>query len=100
MGRKHFLLPEAEADELDKLFKELAEKVQEQRAAFDDADIPAEYLCEMMADIMSDPVMFPQSKKVVDRTVAERQIMGADKDPYANTPLKVEQLVPMPELRA
>ncbi len=28
------------------------------------ADIPPKYLCEIMADIMSDPVMFPQSRKV------------------------------------
>jgi hypothetical protein len=28
------------------------------------ADIPSNYLCEIMADIMSDPVMFPPSRKV------------------------------------
>merc|ERR1719491_46932 len=77
----------------------MATKVSEQREAFDQADIPPEYLCEMMADIMSDPVQFPQSKKIVDRWVAMRQIMGADRDPYANTPLKVEDLVEMPQLK-
>jgi len=97
--RKYGLLVGAQLDEFDGFVKELAERVSQQRAAFDQADIPAQYLCEMMADIMSDPVMFPQSKKVVDRWVAERQIMGSDRDPYANTPLKVEDLVPLPELK-
>jgi len=97
--RKYGLLVGPELDEFDRFVKELAERVKEQRAAFDQAEIPANYLCEMMADIMSDPVMFPQSKKVVDRWVAERQIMGSDRDPYANTPLKVEELVPLPDLK-
>eukprot|EP00439_Symbiodinium_sp_Y106_P075305 s165_g14.t2 len=76
---------------------ELAEKVSQHRAAFDEAEIPQEYLCEIMADIMSDPVMFPQSRKVADRTAALRVIMGADRDPFANTPLK--ELVPQTELK-
>jgi len=97
--KKYGLLLGEPLNEFDSFVKDLASKVSEQRAAFNEADIPSEFLCEMMADIMSDPVMFPQSKKVVDRWVAERQIMGADRDPYANTPLKVEQLVPMTELK-
>eukprot|EP00435_Cladocopium_sp_Y103_P014320 s821_g3.t1 len=72
---------------------ELAEKVSQHRAAFDEADIPSNYLCEIMADIMSDPVMFPQSRKVADRTSALRVIMGNDRDPFANTPVKVEDFV-------
>mmetsp|Transcript_88360 Transcript_88360/g.286072 ORF Transcript_88360/g.286072 Transcript_88360/m.286072 type:complete len:374 (-) Transcript_88360:79-1200(-) len=97
--RKYGLLAQDELVEFDSFVKELAERVSQQRAAFDEADIPSKYLCEMMADIMSDPVMFPQSRKVVDRWVAERQIMGADRDPYANTPLKVEELIPLKELK-
>lgn len=97
--RKYSLLTGKALDEFDAFVKDLAEKVSQQRQAFDEADIPANYLCEMMADIMSDPVMFPQSRKVVDRWVAERQIMSSDRDPYANTPLKVEELIPLPELK-
>jgi len=98
--RKYSLLPPDQLTDFDAFVKELAERVTQQRAVFDEADIPAEYLCEMMADIMSDPVQFPQSKKIVDRSVAVRQIMGSDRDPYANTPVKVEDLIPMPELKA
>jgi len=97
--RKYVLLDRKTSEEFEAFVKELAENVTQQRAAFDEADIPDEYLCEMMADIMSDPVQFPQSKKIVDRINAERQILGTDRDPYANTPVTVEQLVPMKELK-
>merc|ERR1712039_1061831 len=97
--RKYALLDRDDASDFSAFVSGLAESVTQQRAAFDQADIPGEYLCEMMADIMSDPVQFPQSRKVVDRWVAERQIMGTDLDPYANTPLKKEDLIPMTELK-
>jgi len=97
--RKYSLLADSQLAEFEALVKELGERVSQQRAAFDEADIPAEYLCEMMADIMSDPVQFPQSKKIVDRWVAVRQIMGADRDPYSNTPVKVEDLIPLTKLK-
>eukprot|EP00929_Paragymnodinium_shiwhaense_P057796 TRINITY_DN28947_c0_g1_i1.p1 TRINITY_DN28947_c0_g1~~TRINITY_DN28947_c0_g1_i1.p1 ORF type:complete len:1038 (+),score=296.89 TRINITY_DN28947_c0_g1_i1:65-3178(+) len=98
--RKYSLLDEPSIKKLDLFVKELAENVQQQRAAVDDADIPDQYLCELMADIMADPVQFPQSKKVVDRCNAERQIFGTDKDPYANTHVTKEMLVPLPDLKA
>jgi len=97
--RKYNLLGDGPLGEFDALVKDLSERVSQQRAAFDEADIPAEYLCEMMADIMSDPVQFPQSRKIVDRWTAVRQIMSSDRDPYANTPVKVEDLIPLPELK-
>jgi len=97
--RKYGLLMGPDLSEFEKFVGDLAHRVSAQRAAFDEADIPPEYLCEMMADIMSDPVQFPQSKKIVDRSTAVRQILSSDRDPYANTPLKVEELVPCPELK-
>jgi len=97
--RKYNLLKSDDMQEFDAFTRDLAEMVSQQRAAFDEADIPENYLCEMMADIMSDPVMFPQSRKVVDRCNAMRQIMGNDKDPYSNTPVKYEDLIPLPELK-
>jgi hypothetical protein len=98
-ARKYHLLDQQGFEDFESFVKGLAEHTSQQRAAFDSADIPEEFLCEMMADIMSDPVMFPQSKKIVDRSTAERQIMSADKDPYANTPLKKEDLIPQKELK-
>lgn len=97
--RKYGLLMGKDLEDFDLFCKELAEKVSQHRAAFDEADIPSNYLCEIMADIMSDPVMFPQSRKVADRTSALRVIMGNDRDPFANTPVKVEDLIPQTELK-
>mmetsp|Transcript_91959 Transcript_91959/g.162299 ORF Transcript_91959/g.162299 Transcript_91959/m.162299 type:complete len:994 (-) Transcript_91959:90-3071(-) len=97
--RKYRLLMKEDLNEFDGFVKELNENVQGMRSAFEQADIPENYLCEMMADIMSDPVMFPQSKKVVDRSNAVRVIMGQDRDPYANTPLTVSELIPMTDLK-
>lgn len=85
--------------EFDTFVKDLAAKVASQRSVKEAVVIPDQYLCEMMADIMSDPVQFPQSKKIVDRWVAMRHIMGTDRDPYANTPVKVEDLIPMAQLK-
>merc|ERR1712008_235213 len=65
--RKYGILADGPLEELSRFAKDLAAAVSSHRAAFDEADIPEKYLCEMMADIMSDPVMFPQSRKVVDR---------------------------------
>eukprot|EP00927_Polykrikos_kofoidii_P072578 TRINITY_DN6867_c0_g1_i1.p1 TRINITY_DN6867_c0_g1~~TRINITY_DN6867_c0_g1_i1.p1 ORF type:complete len:1026 (-),score=191.03 TRINITY_DN6867_c0_g1_i1:336-3413(-) len=99
-ARKYSLLHGEQLEEFDRFVRALADIVSQQRAAVDEADIPDEFLCELMADIMSDPVMFPQSKKIVDRSSAERQIMGTDRDPYANTPVTTAELVPLPELKA
>merc|ERR1712087_534416 len=79
--------------------KSMADKVSTIRDALAQADIPDNFLCEMMAEIMSDPVMFPQSKCVLDRSTAERAILGQDKDPYSNTPVAVKDLIPMTELK-
>jgi len=98
-SRKHFLLQGNDLTEFDAFVKELSVKVDEQRAANDEADAPDEFLDEMMCTIMSDPVMFPQSKIVVDRSTAERTIRGSDKDPYSNTPVTLEQLIPQAELK-
>jgi len=97
--RKYGLLSVGDLDEFTAFCKELSEQVSQQSAAFDEAEIPSRYLCEMMADIMSDPVMFPQSKIVVDRATALRAIMSSDRDPYSNTPVKVEDLIPQTELK-
>lgn len=97
--RKYGLMQGDDLPKFDAFVKELAEKVTDQRAAFTAVDIPENFLCEIMADIMSDPVMLPQSRKVVDRTSAWRVIAGTDRDPYANTPVTMEQLIPQTELK-
>jgi len=75
-------------------YEEVAEK-----EAFDISQIPENFLCELMADIMSDPVMLPQSKKVVERSTACKVIAETNRDPYANTEVTLDMLIPQPELK-
>jgi len=97
--RKYNLLGKKELDDLENFVSTMANRVSQQRAAVDQADIPDNFLCEMMAEIMSDPVMFPQSKCVLDRSTAERAILGTDRDPYSNTPVAVKDLISMTDLK-
>ena len=79
--------------------KDLAEKEMQMQAEAE-VDIPDEYLDPMMADIMIDPVMLPASKTIMDRKTIQRIIMSDDHDPYTRDPLKMEDLIPQPELKA
>jgi len=82
------------------LLKSMNEHVQQQQAAMEDVDIPEEYLDPVMADLMTDPVLLPSSQKIMDRKNIVRIIMSDDHDPFTRTPLKTEELIPQPELKA
>jgi len=97
--KKYNLLAADDFTMFDNFVKELATKTQQTREAFQNTEIPDNFMCELMADIMSDPVMLPQSKKIVDRNNAWRCIAGTDRDPYSNTPVKMEDLIPQVELK-
>jgi hypothetical protein len=97
--KKYNLLAADDFTMFDNFAKELATKTQQTREAFQNTEIPDNFMCELMADIMSDPVMLPQSKKIVDRNNAWRCIAGTDRDPYSNTPVKMEDLIPQVELK-
>ena len=61
--------------------------------------IPDEFQDPIMSTIMTDPVRLP-SGTVVDRAVIERHLLTDPTDPFNRAPLAVEQLVPVPELKA
>ena len=42
---------------------------------------------------MSDPVMLPNSKQILDRTTIERLLLRSQQDPYDRTPLTKEELI-------
>jgi hypothetical protein len=98
--QRYNLLAGEEAKSFTEFKDQVLDKVSADRAARSNVEIPDRFLCEMMADIMSDPVMFPQSKKILDRQTAWRTIAGTDRDPYANTPVKPADLIPQTELKA
>jgi len=72
----------------------------EAQAAADEVDIPDEFLDPILCEIMSDPVMLPDSKNVMDRKSIVRIIMSDDHDPFTRSPLKMEDLIPQVELKA
>jgi hypothetical protein len=98
--QRHNLLAGEEAKSFLDFKTQVLGKVSADRAARSNVEIPDRFLCEMMADIMSDPVMLPQSKKILDRQTAWRTIAGTDRDPYANTPVTPADLIPQPDLKA
>merc|ERR1712113_1180286 len=80
-------------------FVEKLQAISQQQQQEDEVETPEEFLCQMTYCIMSNPVQLPQSKKILDYTVAERTVRGTGRDPYANTDLKLEDLIMLPELK-
>lgn len=67
-------------------------------AAFDDA--PDEYMDPLMATLMLDPVMLPVSKTIMERSTIRSHLLSDPTDPYSRAPLKIEDVIEMPELKA
>lgn len=53
-----------------------------------------------MYSLMSDPVMLPTSKVVVDRSVVSAHLLSDPCDPFNRQPLKIEDCIELPELKA
>jgi hypothetical protein len=93
------MINEEQQKQFQQFTSELAERQMQAQQA-EDVDIPEEYLDPVMADLMTDPVMLPNSQKIMDRNTIVRIIMSDDHDPFTRTPLKQEELIPQPELKA
>lgn len=57
-------------------------------------EAPQEFLDELTGELMSDPVMLPNSRMILDRSNVERLLQEKPVDPYDRTPLSVDQLIP------
>eukprot|EP00054_Salpingoeca_dolichothecata_P022714 m.149553 g.149553 ORF g.149553 m.149553 type:complete len:911 (-) comp24434_c0_seq2:31-2763(-) len=91
-------------DEL-QLFETLLEKCaavaqRDQEDEEDLGDIPDEFLDPIMATLMTDPVMLPTSKQVVDRATIASHLLSDPTDPFNRNPLQLEDVVPDDELKA
>ncbi|PAV17237.1 ubiquitin conjugation factor E4 [Pyrrhoderma noxium] len=79
-------------------------KVEEMKAnleAEDDlGDVPDEYLDPLMFTLMRDPVILPSSKVNIDRSTIKSHLLSDNKDPFNRSPLKLEDVIPNPELKA
>ena len=63
------------------------------------ADCPDQFLCPIMSVVMTDPVMLPSSRQVVDRTTIARHLLSDQSDPFNRAPLTMDMLEPQDELR-
>jgi len=54
-------------------FKEIAAQQKEEDAVYDDA--PDEYLDPITSILMSDPVMLPSSRQIIDRATIARHLL-------------------------
>ena len=61
-------------------------------------DIPDEYLDELTAEIMSDPVRLP-SGKVVDRATITRHLLSNETDPFSRQKLTVDMIEPADDVK-
>ena len=62
-------------------------------------DCPDQFLCPIMSVVMTDPVMLPSSKQIVDRTTIARHLLSDQSDPFNRAPLTMDMLEPQDELR-
>ena len=62
-------------------------------------EVPDEFMDPLMAELMTDPVILPTSKAVMDRSTIRAQLLSDPVDPYNRMPLKIEEVIANTELR-
>eukprot|EP01017_Pseudomicrothorax_dubius_P030585 TRINITY_DN382_c0_g1_i5.p1 TRINITY_DN382_c0_g1~~TRINITY_DN382_c0_g1_i5.p1 ORF type:complete len:802 (-),score=191.57 TRINITY_DN382_c0_g1_i5:1102-3507(-) len=63
-------------------------------------DAPDEFQCPLSGEVMRDPVKLPNSSQVCDRSMIKQALLDNAIDPFTRTPLKIEQVIEMPQLKA
>ena len=66
----------------------------------EEEEVPEEFLDQLMFTVMEDPVMLPSSKAIVDRGTIVAHLLNNETDPFNRSPLTLDQLIPLPELKA
>lgn len=100
MERKQ-IIPAQEAQRFRRLLQrfEDAKKLEDQDEQ-DFGDIPEEFEDPLLASLMTDPVMLPISRNIIDRATIQSHLLSDPTDPFNRTPLKLEDVVPQPDLKA
>lgn len=62
-------------------------------------DIPDTFLDPIMSTLMSDPVLLPSSKIIVDRSTIARHLLSDQTDPFNRSPLSMEDVIPQLDLK-
>ncbi|KAH7103445.1 ubiquitin elongating factor core-domain-containing protein [Auriculariales sp. MPI-PUGE-AT-0066] len=63
-------------------------------------DIPDEFLDPLMYSMMKDPVTLPSSHTNIDLATIKAHLLSDASDPFNRVPLKIEEVIPNPELKA
>ncbi|GIZ44558.1 hypothetical protein CKM354_000775300 [Cercospora kikuchii] len=82
----------------------LGEKVAEAKALdeqeeADLGEIPEEFEDPLLGILMTDPVILPSSKSVVDRSTIRTHLLSDPTDPFNRVPLKIEEVLDNVELK-
>lgn len=88
----------AKFEKLKESFK-VAKEIDDQED-LDMEDAPDEFMDPLMATLMTDPVMLPISRQIMDRSTIRSHLLSVDHDPFNRAPLKIEDVIPQPELQA
>ncbi|THH20082.1 hypothetical protein EW146_g1184 [Bondarzewia mesenterica] len=62
-------------------------------------EVPDEFLDPLMFTVMRDPVTLPTSRAVIDRSTIKSHLLSDSTDPFNRMPLKIEDVIPNPELK-
>lgn len=76
-----------------------AAKEQDDQDEEDYEDAPDDYLDPLLATLMTDPVILPTSKNIVDRSTIRSHLLSDPHDPFNRQPLKIEDVIEATELR-
>lgn len=63
-------------------------------------EIPDEYADPLLATVMTDPVILPISRMVLDRSTIRGHLLSDQTDPFNRSPLKIEDVIPDTDLKA
>ncbi|KAJ8679553.1 hypothetical protein QAD02_015340 [Eretmocerus hayati] len=85
-------------DEFDKKVELVA--IQKKEEDENLADAPEEFLDPIMSTIMTDPVILPSSRAIVDRQTIARHLLSDQTDPFNRQPLRNDEIKPAVELKA
>lgn len=62
-------------------------------------DAPEEFYDPLMATIMTDPVILPVSRSVMDRSTIRQHLLSDPHDPFNRAPLKIDEVIDNDELK-
>lgn len=83
-----------ELDEFSKLVIKLEQVAKEEEQAEEDlGDIPDEFCDPILSTLMTDPVILPSSKTVIDRQTILRHLLSDQTDPFNRSHLTPEMLI-------